>query len=69
MAKDLKPGDKVSWQTSQGKTTGEVKRRLTHPASVKGHKAAATPDDPQFLVRSDKTDAEAIHKPKALRKV
>jgi hypothetical protein len=69
MAKDLKPGDKVSWQTSQGKTTGKVKRRLTQPSSVKGHRADASAEDPQYLVRSDKTDAEAIHKPKALHTI
>ncbi|HEY0912124.1 MAG TPA: DUF2945 domain-containing protein [Bradyrhizobium sp.] len=68
MTKELKPGDKVSWQTSQGKTTGTVERKLTRPATVKGHKAEASPEDPQYRVRSDKTGAEAIHKPGALHK-
>jgi Hypervirulence associated proteins TUDOR domain len=68
MTKDLKPGDKVRWNTSQGPTTGTVEKKLTRPARVQGHKAEASPVAPQFKVRSDKTGAEAIHKPGSLRK-
>jgi hypothetical protein len=68
MAKDLKSGDKVEWNTSQGKTEGTVKRKLTSETHIKEHKVAASEDDPQFLVESDRTGAEAAHKPDALRK-
>jgi len=69
MVKTLKPGDKVEWATTQGKTEGTVERKVTKPATVKGHVAKATKDDPQYEVKSAKTGAKAIHKPKALRKV
>lgn len=64
----LKHGDKVSWETSQGKTQGTVERKLTAPTKIKGHAVAASPDNPEYLVRSDKTGAEAAHKPGALKK-
>lgn len=67
MAKELKPGDKVTWNTTQGKTEGTIEKKLTSPESVKGHVAKASKEDPQFKVKSDKTGAEAIHKPDALK--
>jgi hypothetical protein len=66
--KSLNKGDKVEWETSQGKTKGTVKRKLTSETDVGGHTAKASKDDPQYLVESDKTGAEAAHKPDALTK-
>ncbi len=68
MADDLKKGDKVEWQTSQGKTDGKVVRKQTSETMIKGHKVAASPDDPQYIVKSAKSGAEAAHKPGALHK-
>jgi hypothetical protein len=65
----LRPGDRVQWRTSQGPTTGVVKRELTRPADVKGHHAAASADNPEYLVESDKSRVQAIHKPAALKKL
>lgn len=62
------PGDKVSWNTSQGRTHGRVKRKLTAPTDVEGHHAAASEDEPQYLVVSDTSGREAAHRPEALRK-
>ncbi len=68
MAKALKAGDKVSWETSQGETDGVVEKKQTKPTRIKSHKVAASPDAPQYIVRSDKTGAKAAHKPEALKK-
>jgi len=68
MAKDLKKGDRVEWETSQGKTTGTVKKKLTSPMKIKGHKVAASNDNPEFLVESEKSGDEAAHKPESLKK-
>ena len=68
MAESLQPGDKVAWNTSQGETTGRVVKRLTQPTDLKGHHVAASEDEPQYLVRSDKSGEEAAHRPEALRK-
>lgn len=64
----IKVGDHVEWQTSQGKTEGVVKKRLTSPAKIKGHKVAASKDNPELLVESSKTGKRAAHKPEALKK-
>jgi hypothetical protein len=68
MTKDLKSGDKVSWNSSQGEIDGMVEKKVTSTTTIKNHTAKATEDNPEYLVRSDKTGAEAIHKPDQLRK-
>lgn len=68
MAKELKPGDKVQWNTSQGRTRGTVEKKQTSDTHIKSHRVTASQDDPQFIVKSDKTGAVAAHKPDALKK-
>jgi Hypervirulence associated proteins TUDOR domain len=68
MAKELKPGNEVAWDTPQGATQGKVVRKLTSETRIKGHVAKPTEDDPQYLVKSDKSGAEAAHKPGELRR-
>ena len=68
MSDSLKPGDRVEWESSQGTVTGEVKKKLVKPTEIKGHHVAASPDNPEYLVESEKTGAEAAHKPEALKK-
>ena len=69
MTKALGPGDKVSWGTSRGPTKGVVEAKVTSTTKVKGYMARASEENPEFKVRSDKTGAEAVHKPESLRKV
>jgi hypothetical protein len=69
MEKSLKAGDKVEWETSQGKTTGTVKKKLTSPTRIKSHKVAASKDNPENLVETTETKKEAAHKPESLIKV
>jgi plastocyanin len=66
--KTFKAGDTVKWDHSQGTTTGHVVRRKTTPTRIKGHKVAASKDNPEYVVKSDKTGALAAHKPGELRK-
>lgn len=66
--KTLKKGDHVAWSTSQGETHGTVERKITEPMEIKGHHVAASADNPQVLVKSDKTGAKAAHKASALKK-
>ena len=65
---DPKKGDKVEWNTPQGKTSGVVKKKLTSKSKIKGHTVAASKGDPQYLVESDTSGAEAAHKPGSLTK-
>jgi len=69
MSEELKKGDRVEWNTSQGKTTGEVKKKLTSPTDLKGHHVNASKDNPEYLVESDKSGKEAVHKPESLKKI
>jgi hypothetical protein len=66
--KSFKAGDKVKWDHSQGTTEGKVVRKLTRPTKIKTHKVAASKDNPEYLVKSSKTGAEAAHEPSELRK-
>ncbi|NOT46406.1 MAG: DUF2945 domain-containing protein [Acidobacteria bacterium] len=68
MAKQLKKGEKVEWNTSQGETTGTVKRKLTTPIKIKGHKATASKSKPEYLVESSKSGDKAAHKVRSVEK-
>ena len=67
MAKNLKVGDKVGWDSSGGHSTGKVVRKVTKPMKIKGHKVAVSEDNPEYLVESD-SGKRAAHKPTALSK-
>lgn len=62
-------GDKVEWNTPQGKTRGTVKQKVSKAMKVKGHEVRASEEEPQFLVESEKTGKKAAHQAKALKKV
>jgi hypothetical protein len=66
MAQEFKEGDKVEWNTPQGKTQGTVKKKLTGRTEVGGQTVAASEDDPRYLVESEKSGKEAAHKPDSL---
>ncbi len=68
MADDLKKGDHVEWN-GPGKIEGTVEKKLTEPLDIKKHHVAASEDNPEYLVKSDKTGAEAAHKPGELKKI
>ncbi|MEO3433582.1 DUF2945 domain-containing protein [Inquilinus sp. CAU 1745] len=68
MAKKLEKGDEVNWATSQGVTHGKVVKKQISQTHIKGHKVAASKDNPQYIVRSDKSGRKAAHKPGGLKK-
>lgn len=67
--KDFKVGDKVIWNSTQGKIAGTVKKKLKAPTDIKTHHVAASPDNPQWLVESAASGKVAAHKPEALKPV
>ncbi len=68
MAKTLKRGDKVSWNSSGSHSVGKVVKKQTTPTQIKGHKVAASDDNPQYIVKSDTSGKIAAHKPDELKK-
>ena len=65
----LKPGDRIEWNTPQGKTRGRVTKKQTSPTKIKGHKVAASSHNPEYLVQSEKTGKKAAHKRGSLKKI
>ena len=68
MAKDVKVGDEVEWDSSGGHATGKVIRKQTTPTKIKGHAVKASPENPEYIVKRDKSGKIAAHKPEALKK-
>ena len=67
MTKELHKGDKVGWDSSGGHSTGKVVKKVTSPMTIKGHKVAASKDNPEYLVETE-SGKQAAHKPGALTK-
>ena len=66
--KTFEAGDKVSWNSTQGKVTGTVEKKLSAPLDIKTHHVAASPDHPQLLVKSASSGKMAAHQPEALKR-
>lgn len=69
MAKTFKIGDRVTWNSEAGRVTGVIQKKITSEVTWKGYKRHASKDDPQYFIKSDKTDHIALHKGSALRKI
>ena len=69
MSKQFKKGDEVSWKSSQGKIEGVVQKKITKPMEIKEHHVAASPENPEIIVKSAKTGAIAAHKPNSLKRI
>lgn len=63
----IKAGDNVSWKSHGGEAKGKVVRKLTTPTQIKGHKVAASKDNPEFLVETG-DGKHAAHKAEALKR-
>ncbi|MCD0485425.1 DUF2945 domain-containing protein [Streptacidiphilus sp. ASG 303] len=63
-----RPGDEVSWKSHGSEAVGRVEKEITSRSEEAGRTVDASPEDPQYLVRSDKSGRTAVHRPDALRK-
>ena len=68
MAQEFNKGDKVEWNSHGGKVVGTVERKITSDTEAAG-RMRASQDEPQYLVRSEKSGGTAVHKPDALKRV
>ncbi len=59
-------GDKVTWNSEAGKVTGTIIKIHTSNFNYKGYTHHASEEDPQYEIKSDKSDHIAAHKGKAL---
>jgi hypothetical protein len=67
MAQDFKRGDRVEWNFRGRVVRGTVRRRLTKRTEIAGRVVAGTPDDPRYVVRSEKSGAVTARRAAALK--
>ncbi|KGK84078.1 hypothetical protein DP64_06810 [Stutzerimonas degradans] len=65
----FKVGDHVSWNSEAGRVSGTIIKVHTADTQYKGHTRRASPEEPQYEIKSDKTDHIAMHKPGVLTKL
>lgn len=68
MSTEFKVGDHVTWNSEAGHVSGTIIKVHTQDFDYKGHTRRANKEEPQYEIRSDKTDHVAAHKGSALRK-
>jgi hypothetical protein len=65
---EFKKGDRVRWKSHGGEAVGHVERKITSDTELAGRKVRASKEEPQYLVKSEKSGGEAVHKPDALER-
>jgi Protein of unknown function (DUF2945). len=65
----FKRGDHVSWNSEAGRVSGHITRVVTSEIKFKGYTVHASKEEPQYEIKSDKTDHIAMHKGSALTKL
>lgn len=69
MSKQYKVGDHVSWNSEAGHVSGHIVKVHTQDTQYKGHTRHCSKEDPQYEIKSDKTDHVAMHKGSALKRL
>ena len=66
MTRRYKVGEHVSWNSEAGRVRGRITKVHTADFEFMGRTRRASDDDPQYEIKSDKTDHVAAHKGSAL---
>jgi len=69
LAKTFKVGEHVSWNSEAGRVRGKIVKVHRRNVNYKGYVHRASADEPQYEIKSDKTDHIAAHRGKVLRKI
>lgn len=69
MAQRFKVNDHVSWSSEAGRVSGVIIKVHTSDTTYKGHRRHASREEPQYEIKSDKTDHIAMHKDSALTRI
>ena len=69
MKQDFKIGDHVEWNSEAGHVRGTIKKKVTSSIQFKTYTVRASKEEPQYLIKSDKTDHLAMHKGAALKRI
>ncbi len=65
---DFKKGDRVRWKSHGGEAVGTVERKITEETEAGGRKVKASKDEPQYLVKSEKSGGTAVQEAERARK-
>ena len=68
MRRTVKVGDHVSWSSAAGRVSGTIVKVHTRDVDYKGYIHHASNDEPQYEIKSDKTDHIAMHKGTSLKR-
>ncbi len=66
---NFKVGDHVAWNSEAGRVSGRIIKVHEQDTRYKGHLRRCSPDDPQYEIRSDRTEHVAMHKGGALQRI
>jgi hypothetical protein len=69
MKHEFNIGDQVEWNSEAGRVNGTIKKKVTSEIKFKGYTVRASKEEPQYLIKSNKTDHLAMHKGSALKKM
>ena len=69
MSNKFKVGDHVSWNSEAGRVSGRIIKVHRKDVQYKGYTHHASKDEPQYEIKSDKTDHIAMHKETALKRI
>ena len=69
MKHEFKVGDHVEWNSEAGYVRGRIEKKVTSAMKFKSYTVRASKEEPQYLIKSDKTDHLAMHKGAALKKL
>ncbi|MGA2127192.1 MAG: DUF2945 domain-containing protein [Xanthobacteraceae bacterium] len=67
MGKRFKVGDHVTWNSEAGRVSGTIIKVHSSDVDYKGYTHHASEDEPQYEIKSDRTDHIAMHKGLALK--
>jgi hypothetical protein len=69
MTARFKTGEHVRWNSEAGRVSGRIVKVHTRNYRHKGYTRHASKDDPQYAIKSDRTNHVAMHKGSALKKI
>ena len=69
MPKTFQRGDHVEWNSEAGRVRGVIVKKVVSDVTVNGYVHHASKEEPQYFIKSDKTEHVAIHKGKALTRI
>ena len=65
---EFRKGGRVKWKSHGGEAVGTGERKITERTEAGGRAVDASEEEPQYLVKSEKSGGTAGHKPEALER-